>query len=88
MLPSHNMQKNLAMGHNGGAEVENWDIPTLAGAGAIRSTAVDMVKYLQANMGITKSKLYPNMQLPIKTPGQREVNRLSDWAGILWSLMS
>ncbi len=58
-----NMQANLAKGHNEGVEVENWDLPTLAGAGAIRSTAVDMLKYLSANMGKTKSKLYPAMQL-------------------------
>jgi D-alanyl-D-alanine-carboxypeptidase/D-alanyl-D-alanine-endopeptidase len=57
------MKNNLAMGHSEGVQVENWDIPTLAGAGAIRSTAVDMVKYLQANMGKSKTKLYGAMQL-------------------------
>jgi D-alanyl-D-alanine-carboxypeptidase/D-alanyl-D-alanine-endopeptidase len=29
---------------------KNWDIPTLAGAGAIRSTVNDMLKFLQANL--------------------------------------
>lgn len=57
------MKKNLAMGHADGIQVENWDLPTLAGAGAIRSTAADMLKYLSANMGKTQSKLYPAMQL-------------------------
>jgi CubicO group peptidase (beta-lactamase class C family) len=57
------MKKNLAMGHSGGVQVENWDITTLAGAGAIRSTAVDLLKYVGANMGKVKSKLYPAMQL-------------------------
>ena len=60
------MKKHLAMGHSGGVEVENWDLPTLAGAGAIRSTAVDMLKYLSANMGKEKSVLYPAMQLSQK----------------------
>jgi serine-type D-Ala-D-Ala carboxypeptidase/endopeptidase len=60
------MKSNLAMGHSGGAQVENWDITTLAGAGAIRSTAIDMIKYVQANMGIMKTKLYPAMQLSHK----------------------
>ncbi|MGQ8338008.1 serine hydrolase domain-containing protein [Sunxiuqinia sp. A32] len=60
------MKKNLAMGHSGGIEVENWDIPSLAGAGAIRSTAADMLKYLAANMGIEKSSLFPAMQLAHK----------------------
>lgn len=60
------MKANLAYGHDNGVEVENWDLPTLAGAGAIRSTAVDMLKYIAANMGKTKSKLYPAMQLSHK----------------------
>ena len=61
-----NMKKNLAMGHSGGAQVENWDLISLAGAGAIRSTAVDMLNYVRANMGSAKSKLYPAMQLSHK----------------------
>ncbi len=60
------MKANLAMGHSNGVEVENWDIATLEGAGAIRSTAVDMLKYLNANMGKVKSKLYPALQLSHK----------------------
>ena len=63
---SPTMKKNLAKGHSGGVEVENWDLTTLAGAGAIRSTAVDMLKYLAANMGKEKSALYPAMQLAHK----------------------
>jgi len=57
------MKQNLAMGYSQGAQVSNWDIPTLAGAGAIRSSVHDMLIYLAANMGLKKSKLYPAMQL-------------------------
>lgn len=57
------MKKNLAMGHADHIQVENWDLLTLAGAGGIRSTAADMLKYLRANMDKTESKLYPAMQL-------------------------
>ena len=57
------MKQNLAMGYSQGEQVSNWDIPTLAGAGAIRSSVHDMLIYLQANMGLKKSKLYPAMQL-------------------------
>lgn len=60
------MKKNLAIGHQDGMQAENWDITTLAGAGAIRSTAVDLLKYVGANMGTVKSKLYPAMQLSHK----------------------
>lgn len=63
------MNKSLAMGHSTGVEVESWDwdLPTLAGAGAIRSNTVDMLKYLAANMGKEKSELYPAMQLAQKS---------------------
>jgi CubicO group peptidase (beta-lactamase class C family) len=51
------MKDNLAIGHNSGAETENWDIPTLAGAGAIRSSTYDMLKFLSANLGYTETPL-------------------------------
>src|SRR5262245_8317042 len=45
------MKQHLALGHDArGTVVANWDIPTLAGAGAIRSTAADMLKFLDANL--------------------------------------
>jgi serine-type D-Ala-D-Ala carboxypeptidase/endopeptidase len=61
-----NENMNLAVGHAGETAVENWDFIAFAGAGAIRSTAADMVKYLQANMGLTKTKLYPALELAQK----------------------
>ena len=45
------MRARLAPGHDaGGAPVGLWDVPTLAGAGALRSTANDMLKFLAANL--------------------------------------
>ncbi|MCH8619541.1 serine hydrolase [Undibacterium sp. TS12] len=45
------MQTQLAPGHDSyGGPTANWDIPTLAGAGALRSNAQDMLRYLQAHM--------------------------------------
>ena len=41
----------LARGHNQAGEiVSNWDIPTFAGAGALRSNVEDMLKFLAANL--------------------------------------
>jgi tetratricopeptide (TPR) repeat protein len=57
------MKKNLAMGHSNGRQVENWDIPTLAGAGAIRSSTFDMLKFLAANIGLNKTSLRKAMDL-------------------------
>ncbi|PHR73209.1 MAG: hypothetical protein COA67_03325 [Lutibacter sp.] len=77
-----NMIKHLAKGHDNGEEVENWDLPALAGAGAIRSSAVDMVKYIQANMGIRKSPLYEAMQLSHKTAYENEDQKFK--IGLTW----
>lgn len=51
-------QTRLARGHNGeGKPVANWDLPTLAGAGALRSTVADMLIFLEANLHPAKSKI-------------------------------
>lgn len=58
------MRAHLAPGHdNEGKAAKNWDIDALAGAGAIRSTANDMLRYLKANMGIDPSPLAAAMKL-------------------------
>lgn len=57
------MKKRLAKGHNPAGEVPNWDIPALAGAGALRSTAKDMLTFLAANMGITSTPLMQAMDM-------------------------
>ena len=56
------LKARLALGHNqAGVPVENWDIPTLAGAGALRSTANDLLKYLSANIGLSDVPLARTM---------------------------
>ena len=45
------MKQHLALGHDErGGVAANWDLPTLAGAGAIRSTTIDMLKFVDANL--------------------------------------
>jgi len=52
---SDDQRRRLAPGHDGdGTAVANWDIPTFAGAGAIRSTTNDMAKFVAAQVGLTK----------------------------------
>ncbi len=65
------MQKNLATAHNAGGETENWDIPTLAGAGAIRSSTYDMLKFLAANLGYTETPLRAAMDLSYEARHQK-----------------
>ncbi|MGB1307813.1 MAG: serine hydrolase [Oceanihabitans sp.] len=76
------MKKRLAKGHAKGREVENWDIPALAGAGAIRSTASDMVKFLKANMGSLQTPIYKAMQLTHEVAYKNESQNFS--MGLAW----
>src|SRR6266550_3377148 len=52
------MREHLAVGRAAnGTPVPNWDLPTLAGAGALRSTASDMAKFLAANLDSTTGRV-------------------------------
>jgi serine-type D-Ala-D-Ala carboxypeptidase/endopeptidase len=52
------LHKRLAAGHTAMRQpTPNWDIPTFAGAGAIRSTAEDMLRFLAANMALVETDL-------------------------------
>lgn len=56
------MKARMATGHDGKLKpVANWDLPTLAGAGALRSTANDLLKFLAANLGYTRTPFAPAM---------------------------
>jgi serine-type D-Ala-D-Ala carboxypeptidase/endopeptidase len=78
------MKKNLAMGHSQGKQVENWDLPTLAGAGAIRSSTFDMLKFLAANMGLTKTSLRQAMD---KSHEVRHDKAGASRVGLGWHIM-
>ena len=57
------MSARLATGHGPLLKpAANWDLPTLAGAGALRSTVNDMLKFVAANLGFKKSPLLAAMQ--------------------------
>jgi serine-type D-Ala-D-Ala carboxypeptidase/endopeptidase len=47
--------------------VKNWDFDALAGAGAIKSTANDMMKFLEAAMGIKDTPLRPAFRRLLQT---------------------
>jgi serine-type D-Ala-D-Ala carboxypeptidase/endopeptidase len=65
------MERRLAAGHSADlVTVPGWNIPTLAGAGALRSSANDLLSFLAAAMGYTDTKLAPAMKimLSVKRP--------------------
>jgi CubicO group peptidase (beta-lactamase class C family) len=71
------MRAHLAPGHDAdGDPAANWDLDALAGAGALRSTVNDMLRFLQANLGKGAASLQPAMSLaqkperPLSFPGR------------------
>jgi serine-type D-Ala-D-Ala carboxypeptidase/endopeptidase len=65
------MKARFAIGHDAQMKaVPYWDIPTLAGAGGIRSSANDLLTFLAANLGYQKSPLAPDMaaMLTVRRP--------------------
>ncbi|MCC3859611.1 serine hydrolase domain-containing protein [Pseudemcibacter aquimaris] len=50
---SSELENRFVNGHNEDGKItDRWDFNVLAGAGGVRSTGVDMLKYLKANMGL------------------------------------
>ena len=65
------MKARLAVGHNATLNaVPNWDIPALAGAGALRSTVNDILTFLAANLGYRETPLAQAMadEVAIRRP--------------------
>lgn len=57
------MQEHLAQGYSpGGMVMPNRDLPALAGAGALRSTMNDMLKFARANLDSSGARLPRLMQ--------------------------
>jgi serine-type D-Ala-D-Ala carboxypeptidase/endopeptidase len=77
------MEQRLAAGHSSDlVTVSRWDIPALAGAGALRSSANDMLKFLAAAMGYSHSGLAPAFKamLSVKRPtGQAFIDSALGW---------
>jgi len=66
------MKERMAAGYNASLQpARNWDFLALAGAGALRSTANDLITFLAANLGYKKSPLQPAMaaMLEVRLPG-------------------
>jgi CubicO group peptidase (beta-lactamase class C family) len=81
------MRSRLALGHDGdGNVVPNWDLPTLAGAGALRSTAADLLTFLAANLDSTATPLSRTLQ---QTHGERHATDNPNLKiGLAWHILS
>jgi hypothetical protein len=80
---SPQMKARLALGHNDKlVVVPNWDLPALAGAGALRSSVNDLLTFLAANLGYVKSPLAPAMAAMLSV--RRPAGRGTDEIGLAW----
>ena len=60
---SEDGKKRLAAGYSAALRpMKNWDFDVLAGCGALRSTANDLLRFLAANMELSDSPLRPAMR--------------------------
>jgi len=78
----------LAPGHTESLErTSNWDLPTLAGAGALRSTAHDMLLFLSANLGLTPTTLAAAMEFQ-RTAVRRPTGVPNLEVALAWHILS
>jgi CubicO group peptidase (beta-lactamase class C family) len=83
------MQTRLAGAYDGSLNpVKNWDLPTFAGAGALRSTVNDMLAFLAANLGYTDTLLAPAMaaMLSERRPAGPPVANAKTEIGLAWMM--
>ena len=63
-LSQDDIKNRFPVGHKGGKEINTPIVPAVIdGAGAFRSTAADMLKYISANLGLIHTKLDGAIQL-------------------------
>jgi serine-type D-Ala-D-Ala carboxypeptidase/endopeptidase len=66
---SEEVKLRLASGYDAALNpAPMWDLPTLAGAGALRSTASDLLTFLEAVLGYVPSPLAPAMAAMLAVP--------------------
>ncbi len=81
------MSARLALGHSPTLQpVKNWDMDVLAGAGAIRSTASDMLNYVAAYMGLKNSPLASAMAMARQERKDTEMPALR--IGLAWHVLT
>lgn len=63
-LSQSDIKNRFPIGHDNGSEINTPEIPQImAGSGALRSTANDMLKFVSANLGLIHTILDDSMQL-------------------------
>ena len=77
------METHLALGHDPyGGSAGNWDLPVLAGAGGLRSTADDMLEFAAANLSSAGGELLAAMDSTHRP--RRQVGEGPDSVALGW----
>jgi CubicO group peptidase (beta-lactamase class C family) len=72
VVPSAEQATRMAVGHTRrGRPVPPFEVPALPGAGALRSTAVDMLRFLEASLDPSRTPLAPSLEA-IQRPRHRK----------------
>ena len=80
------MKSRMAQGFDAqGTPAHTWDLPTLAGAGALKSTANDMLKFLAANLDSTSVPL--GKVLAQARVSRHDADRPGNSVGLGWHLV-
>jgi len=83
---SSSMKQRMATGHSPAlAPVANWDLSLLPGAGALRSSANDMLTFLAAFLGYKESPLAPAMKAMLEV--RRPVGKTKAEIGLAWLIL-
>jgi len=81
---SEEQQKRLAPPYDAGfSPAKNWDLPTLAGAGAVRSSCRDMLMFLEANLAEDEAPLTGALRL---TQEKRHTMENGSAIGLGWHI--
>ena len=89
VVPTDSMTARLATGHNAlRTPVASWEFPPttsiFVGAGGLRSTVNDLLKFLAAMIGLTKTPLSPAMAAMLANP--RPTGRPNQTIGLAWHI--
>lgn len=80
-------KKRMAQGFDGmGTPVRLWDLPTLSGMGALRSTANDLLKYLAANMDPSSKPL--GQTLASARVPKHDIDTRGNKIGLTWHIVN
>jgi D-alanyl-D-alanine-carboxypeptidase/D-alanyl-D-alanine-endopeptidase len=81
------MKARMAQGFNAmGTPTRLWDLPTLAGAGGLRSTANDMLRFLSANLDSSSTPLGAVLR-QARLP-RRDSDRPGNSIGLAWHVVT